>query len=312
MDGRLLLLGSTDTSRELPRAAAAMPSPKRIRGRGFRFGPPPVRSRGGLVTAPLLILLRRGDQWHPPRLNAERGLRGSSSNRAPWLLEPRSGGVDPGSVSVACSSLSSGARLQGRCPYLLHCEQNGVWSSSVLPIPSALSGSGHNGRYTNVACAAAGTCLALGDVASQNGFVDTPVLAIEMNGSWTTSQFQAPPNPPYSGMQFQYWSAEQCPSAGWCVAVAVYDSSGQGNAGDLGFATYTLANGVGSSGWLPMPGDAAEQDYYPGQDGPLSLSCPAAGQCVAAGTYLSSNNVAQPIDTVELFPATWTLTYFSE
>jgi Putative Ig domain len=187
-------------------------------------------------------------------------------------------------------------------------EQNGTWSSSIMPIPSTISGTVYSSRYTQLACATTtSTCLALGDVATDNGAVDTPMIASESDGSWSTSEFQPPADPPYPGLIFQYWRGLQCPTENWCEALAVYATSPEGNAGDLGFATYTLADGVASSAWLPMPADAAEQNYYPGNDGPMSLSCPQAGQCVAVGTYLSSNDLAQSGDAVELFPASWTL-----
>src|SRR6185437_4745760 len=140
---------------------------------------------------------------------------------------------------------------------------------------------------TDVACPAAGTCVATGwystDAGTHDAYVDT--LA---SGSWTAGSVPLPADavPEQSSLTAStYLAAVACPAAGACVATGQYrDSGGQTRA-----FVDMLAGGAWTAAKAPLPADAATSGQLAGL---WAVGCAAPGNCVAAGHYL--NGGGQP------------------
>ena len=149
-------------------------------------------------------------------------------------------------------------------------ERNGRWGKAIeVPGLAALGGSG---AVTSVSCGAAGNCAAAGFYASGlQGFV-----AVERHGVWGTA-IEVPGLAALNKYgQAQVWSVS-CASAGSCAAVGDYEDS----SGFQGFVA-DERNGVWGKA-IEVPGLLALNKGKYAVVG--SVSCGAAGNCAAGGSY---------------------------
>jgi hypothetical protein len=151
----------------------------------------------------------------------------------------------------------------------------------------------------NLVCASSGNCTAVGSYEDAGDNIDG-LLLTESGGIWAPGvEAQIPAAlsavPQGQNTQLRFVSL-QCVSAGNCTAVATFDdlvlsgpspSNGYGvTSGDSALA-FTESNGVWSAGQLlQAPADVYK---YPNVT-VTSLSCPAAGECVAVGEYNNANH----------------------
>jgi hypothetical protein len=173
-----------------------------------------------------------------------------------------------------------------------------TWTAAQAPLPAdATRTARQDAALNDVACPAAGSCVAVGiydtgsDADTSRGLIETL-----SGGTWTPAA--APFNVPGAGAApFVDLDGIACPSMATCVAVGSYDDS-KGNSEPL---TETREGGTWVSARAPLPGDAA-----PGKSSFLSeVACPAPGTCVATGWYTDQNgNADAVIDT--LSGRTWT------
>jgi hypothetical protein len=181
---------------------------------------------------------------------------------------------------------------------LIETLSGGEWAAAQAPLPAGAvtaAGSGGETELSDVACPAAGSCVAAGRYRLASG--DTAPFAETLSGgTWAPARAPLPAGAPSSG-DFIGFSGISCWAPGSCLAVGHYAVGGQGR-----FLTDTLSGGAWTAAAAPLPvGAPAKQDTT----SLTSVACQAAGSCVAVGVYVSdSGGVAGAIDT--LSGRTWT------
>jgi hypothetical protein len=147
------------------------------------------------------------------------------------------------------------------------------WSADQATLPTSPNVSGANPApaVTAVSCASSVFCLAVGsysDAAGQQGLIETLSL-----GNW--SPVEAPLPTDASVDPRPVLRAVSCPAVGWCEVVGSYvDRSLQ----TRGFID-TLAGGAWTARQAPTPADGGTAG-----SNLESVSCPAAGSCLAVGS----------------------------
>jgi len=137
-----------------------------------------------------------------------------------------------------------------------------------------------------MACAAAGTCMTVGEWLNPStgyytGFVDTL-----SNGAWTPTQLPLPANPGQD--QEMELHAVACPAVSNCVVVGSnFPASGNNGWGLI----ETLADGTWAASEAPLPADAASGDKAGGNL--YGVTCTAPGACVAVGFYTQADGNSQ-------------------
>jgi hypothetical protein len=156
----------------------------------------------------------------------------------------------------------------------------GHWKPARPPLP-ADADTAAAATLNDIACPAAGTCVASGWYIAERGVRDGYVDTLA-NGTWTAASVPLPsdaaPEQP-SATVSTYLAAVACPAVGTCVASGQYrDGSGQ-----VEPFIDTLSAGTWTAARAALPADAAAT----GQNGSLwAIACPAPGACVAGGHYL--------------------------
>ena len=114
------------------------------------------------------------------------------------------------------------------------------------------------------------------------------------NGAWAPSEVTLPAGSLTSGSSaYAELTSVSCPSAGSCTAVGLYTPSTGGEQALVD----TLSGGTWTASAAPLPATASGSQF-------LSLACPSAGSCVAAGTYQIGGTVFGFADS--LSGGTWT------
>jgi hypothetical protein len=185
-------------------------------------------------------------------------------------------------------------------------ETDGAWAtgletkppSNVAPNGVALPGhGGPNGRaeLTSIACLAAGECSAAGGYYDTSGALE-PMVDDESGGSWSqASEVNLPGNAvaPTGGFPPLMRGALDsiaCSAVGTCAAVGQYK--------DASYDLQGLLVSESSGSWTDgveatLPGSPAPP---PDEDvGLQSVSCPASGGCVAAGSYDTTDRILEEL-----------------
>lgn len=156
----------------------------------------------------------------------------------------------------------------------------GRWVSVKPPLPADADTTGQ-AALDDVACPAAGTCVATGWYNIHGDLGDAYVDSLA-NGTWTAASVPLPPD----AAQQQFTSnpstnvnAVACPQPGICVATGQY----QDHSGQTVPLIATLSGGSWTTARAPLPADAAAAVRWPGAL--FTLGCPAPGACIAAGLY---------------------------
>jgi Fibronectin type III domain len=177
-----------------------------------------------------------------------------------------------------CVAVGYYADSSGDQQGLIETESAGVWTATEVNA-SQLSSVAANPDLSlvSVACASAGNCVATGyytDASTnQQGLIET-----ESGGTWTAATIQLTNLPSVSATPSVNMSSVACPDAQDCVAVGTYSDA----SGDQQALIYSQSGGA----WTANGADlgALETDSDP--DASLSqVSCAAAGNCVAVGSY---------------------------
>ena len=160
---------------------------------------------------------------------------------------------------VATGSLDSNTVSRG----LLYAENGGAWSVSEPPLPESLGPGNTSVTVSSVACPAVGHCVAVGYATSGSQLV--PLVFTQRPRGW---QETVPPLP--AGIKGGTLDLVSCPSIDGCTAAGTYlldETEGQWTA---------------AAASLPPNGSSSTNGATPTiQD----LSCWAAGDCAAVGTY---------------------------
>jgi hypothetical protein len=161
---------------------------------------------------------------------------------------------------------------------------NGTWSTAIeVPGLGALNKRGNAG-VTSVSCATAGNCAAVGDY--RDGTFRFQVFAVsETNGTWGTA-IKVPGSGILNAAGDANISSVSCGAAGNCAAGGGYtDSAGH-------FQAFAVSETNGTWGTaIEVPGTGALN--VGGLARVTSVSCTAAGNCAAVGTYHDSAGHAQ-------------------
>lgn len=164
---------------------------------------------------------------------------------------------------------------------LIETLSGGVWAATTAPV-AGLSPASTSAALLNLSCPLSGSCTAVGyynDASGKDGLIET--LA---GGSWSAQ------TAPVGGLTPAISSSSHtvmlglisCATAGFCVVVSEYTDT----AGDQQGLIETLSGGTWASTTAPISGLSP-----PPASSPLvylfGVSCPAAGSCVAVGSYVS-------------------------
>ena len=198
-------------------------------------------------------------------------------------------------LDVSCPAVGTcvvaGTTFDGNYEGLLDSLSGGSWAASAPPLPS---GPSSDVQLEAVSCSDASTCTAVGfeTVAGiEQGVVDSL-----SGGVWSALAAPTPAGTP-AGADVEVHDVN-CPADGSCVAEGQTDATGTVN----GFFL-DLAGGSWTATAAPLPSDAsasADPAFAP-------ITCPAAGVCVAVGTYLGATGREGVIETdPSLAPSTTT------
>ncbi|HXL87368.1 MAG TPA: serine/threonine-protein kinase [Streptosporangiaceae bacterium] len=157
---------------------------------------------------------------------------------------------------------------------------DGSWTAADLPLPP--DGRSEDAHLEDVGCPTQGVCVATGFYTDRNSNLQ-PLIETLSAGSWTAVRAPLPagavPSPLVSTVSaFDVLRSVACPDAGSCVAVGQYRER-DGTAAAL---IETLSDGRWAPVTAPLPADAAADSQLADLSG---ISCPAAGNCVATGSY---------------------------
>lgn len=177
-------------------------------------------------------------------------------------------------VAVAASvfAVNSGGPAQA-----LSEPQGGTWQhSALIPGTVALNG-GDMASVGTVACPSPGDCSAAGYYSTSAG-IEHVFVASQKNGTW--GKAATPASIPGIGYGDIAVSALACASAGNCAAGGSFAGGTSTNGNRADAFLLNESDGTWESSRLltalGLPG---------GSDAVTSIACPAAGDCVATGTY---------------------------
>ena len=187
--------------------------------------------------------------------------------------ESRLSGVSCTSAS-SCVAVGFAKSKSGALEGFSETFNGSEWTLKSTPAPSGATAS----RLLDVACAAAGSCTAVGSYTNASG--ETLTLAESYNGSvW---EVQTTPNP--EGAKSAELDAISCPAQESCTAVGSYtNASGKSEA---------FAEGYNGSEWqlqsLEAPSGATATSLS-------GITCTALGACVAVGSSTSTGGAQTPL-----------------
>lgn len=298
----------TETAIQRPSAAARDPAPG--------HAPPPQHAPAPQAVPGTRLLLRRRRRVIAAGVAAVVVLAAAAV--AGWLAVSSGSAASP--WTAARAPLPAGAAvgkdqlawLRGvACPAAGNCVAVGWYyvASGPVPLIETLSGgtwvaSGHVAgapidELLVVACPAQGSCVAAGWYLTAG--ILGPVVATLSGGTWTATDLPLPQGADRSDYAQLY--AIACPAQGVCVATGRDEAQ---NGHSRAFIE-TLSGGSWTAVWAPLPAGAAPSSATTTAGAYLnSVTCPAAGSCVAVGMYTErgSSNTAVLIDT--LSGGTWT------
>ncbi len=164
-------------------------------------------------------------------------------------------------------------------------EVNGVWHNAIEVPGTAALNVGGQAQVLSVSCSSAGNCVAGGWYSDASG--NQTFVASEVSGVWQKA-IEVPGTAALNtGGEARLFSVS-CPSSGNCVAGGDYAGS------HGGMFVASEINGVWQKA-IPVPGTAAV-----GGAQLETVSCPSAGNCVAAGQYFDGAHHAQAFVATEV------------
>ena len=169
-----------------------------------------------------------------------------------------------------CSAVGSAVSAGRLAVPLVETGTGSTWSASVLA-PPAVPGlpAGAPAYLESVSCPAPGLCSAVGHYLGVDGRA-APLVEVQGSSGWANVAV-----PRLASSVAMYLQAISCPAPGYCTAVGYYTAS----SGSSVPVAFTTSGGAWSARPLPTPGGAAARL--------ASVSCSAAGTCVAVGAFTS-------------------------
>jgi hypothetical protein len=196
---------------------------------------------------------------------------------APWPagVSAKHGGLVE---QVSCASAKNCAAIG----VWLYSDLGGKWEAAKVPVVAGTGGT----NLRSLDCPAAGKCEAVGEGGLQH------VVHVSENGrQWRAGEIALPsdaaPVDPPSGPS-PLLNSISCASPGNCVAVGQYLGSRMTH--PLLVTESGGTWGAGSEPQLPANTDTSPDPNQPDVGGGLAfVSCPAAGECTAVGSYTNSD-----------------------
>jgi cutinase len=211
---------------------------------------------------------------------------GSGSAWSATTVPSPPGASFPNLTQVACASATSCVAIgsyddaSGNEQGLLVTGGGSTWSAARAPLPSGAAADPQV-TLTSVTCPAVSDCVAVGYY--ENSQSHWEGLALTWSGSsWTAAAVPAPAGK--GNVSVLNSVACQTPTA--CVAAGQYQFQSSASAYAL------VATGAGSS-WTPASAPAPGRLGTPAFAQLVSVACPSASTCVAAGDYLDDTGVAR-------------------
>ncbi|MBU6495981.1 MAG: hypothetical protein KGR42_06175 [Acidobacteria bacterium] len=193
---------------------------------------------------------------------------------------------------LACSSSSSctvgGVELNSRNiqEAFVASEQNGAWTPSKALTPPNGYKSSQGVTLTTLQCPSLGSCSATGQFGTATG--QYPFTVSEVHGVWQGGSRLALPANAATSSQFASPHAEWCASAGNCVTVGTYiDSAGNSQV----FVAFQTKGRWGVAHELALPKNANIDPHA----SLTQLACRTTGDCVAVGSYTTSDSSTQAL-----------------
>jgi len=156
---------------------------------------------------------------------------------------------------------------------------NGAWASAK-PARFAIGTQSvnPNAYFDSVFCAAAGDCVAAGRFENAAGGNEA-FTQTQTNGIWATATPATFATDIQSAIQYAFFTSTSCSAVGECVAAGAFENS----AGGSEAFTQTQTKGAWATA-VPASFATDVQSSIPSATFE-SVSCPASGECVAAGTF---------------------------
>jgi len=175
---------------------------------------------------------------------------------------------------------------------VLETVSGGTATTLKAPLPANADPSGYD-SLSAVSCWAVGSCVAVGFYFDYSTGTEQGLIETLAGGSWTPSEALIPTNANLT--QYTFLSSVSCPTPNGCVAVGQYtDASG---------ASGGLIETLSGESWTTMQ---APQPANANSDPALVLSsvtCAAAGECTAIGSYDDSSASASRQGLIETLSA---------
>jgi hypothetical protein len=184
-----------------------------------------------------------------------------------------------------CSAGGYFSDLEGNLRALVASQVKGTWGQAIQVPGTAELGARLYATVTSVSCASAGNCAAAGYYIDPAGRPQA-FVASQVRGAWGQA-IQVPGTAALGTGGYATVSSVSCASAGNCTAGGYYrDRAGAAN---RAFVTSQVRGRWGQA--IQVPGTAA---LGTGQGASvISVSCPSAGNCSAAGNYTGNSGHVQ-------------------
>lgn len=182
-------------------------------------------------------------------------------------------------------------------------ESSGVWTPSQVNVSALGVGPDPSAELTSVACAAAGSCAAVGTFVDSSNH-DQGLIDTESGGAWTASKPNMSSLPSVATNPYIQLNSVSCPAAGDCTAVGRYsDATGtEGSYEGLAVSSTNAAWAAAAKFALPADANFTNPGHIaqPGLNID-SVSCGSVGNCMAVGNY--SATPANTQDALQLSEA---------
>jgi hypothetical protein len=190
------------------------------------------------------------------------------------------GTLDSASVSCAasgnCSAVGDYWDGSSRSEVFVVSETNGTWGTAIKMPSLGVSNWGGAASVSSVSCGSPGNCAASGSYRDRSGRTQAFVVS-QTDGTWG-SAIEVPGSEALNTGGFASLDSVSCVSAGNCTAVGDYrDGVGHSRA----FVVREKDGTWGNASKLP----GSEISDQAAAANAISVSCAAAGNCAAGGTY---------------------------
>lgn len=181
----------------------------------------------------------------------------------------------------------------GNVEAFVDSEAGGTWGDAIEVPGTAPTSGGESDAVLALSCTVGQDCTAVGRAADAAGDQGVAFVATEVDGTWQTATTPAG-SASLAGTGDEFLSLVDCTSSNDCSATGTYQSSS-----GSGVVLATELDGVWSTVALTA---AANVELYDGEALIEGLSCGAAGNCSAVGTYVRAGSplVSQALLDVEI------------